>query len=54
MATGMDTALFLKSSLPKTFFYGTYQFRLSYISKKKEVYACIILVVEIKRPWETD
>ncbi|CAI6368741.1 unnamed protein product [Macrosiphum euphorbiae] len=52
-ATGIDTDLFSTANFPKTLFYGTYRFRYSY-TKKDEVYGCFIIVVEIKRPWETN
>ncbi|XP_025198741.1 uncharacterized protein LOC112597045 [Melanaphis sacchari] len=50
---GADTSVFMDSNFPKSFFYGTYKFRVIY-SKKNEVYNCFTLIVEIKRPWETD
>eukprot|EP00102_Acyrthosiphon_pisum_P023882 XP_016661092.1 PREDICTED: uncharacterized protein LOC107884113 [Acyrthosiphon pisum] len=41
------------SQFPKRFFYGTYKMRFRY-TKNKETYGCLIFVIEIKRPWETD
>ncbi|XP_026813979.1 uncharacterized protein LOC113554366 [Rhopalosiphum maidis] len=51
--SGIDTGIFMTSGFPKSFFYGTYRFRLFY-SKKNEVYGCFIIIIEIKRPWETE
>ncbi|XP_022174002.1 uncharacterized protein LOC111036316 [Myzus persicae] len=50
---GVDSELFNISNFPKTFFYGTYRFRF-YYTKNNEVYGCFMIVIEIKRPWETD
>lgn len=53
VATGLDTEIYKISNFPKTFFYGTYRFRLM-ISKKNETVACIIAVLSVKRPWEIE
>lgn len=39
--------------IPKTFIYGTYKVRLSYTDKNKKIMGCFIMIVEIKRPWES-
>jgi len=52
-ASGADTGLFYKANFPKSFFYGTYKFRY-YYTKNNEVYGCFIIVIELKRPWETN
>jgi len=52
-ASGVDTSLFYNANFPKSFFYGTYKFR-SFYTKNNEVYGCFILVIELKRPWETN
>ncbi|XP_060840905.1 LOW QUALITY PROTEIN: uncharacterized protein LOC132921741 [Rhopalosiphum padi] len=51
--SGIDTANFASSNVPKTFFYGVYKFRF-FFTKKQEVYGCFILIIELKRSWETD
>ncbi|XP_060881271.1 uncharacterized protein LOC132952828 [Metopolophium dirhodum] len=51
--SGLDTADFMLTNFPKTFFYGTYRFTI-YFTKNNEVYGCFTLVVEVKRPWELD
>ncbi|XP_022174010.1 uncharacterized protein LOC111036323 [Myzus persicae] len=50
---GFDTALFMSSNFPKTFFYGTYRFR-AHFTKNQEENGCFGAVLEVKRPWETD
>eukprot|EP00102_Acyrthosiphon_pisum_P027469 XP_016664679.1 PREDICTED: uncharacterized protein LOC107885542 [Acyrthosiphon pisum] len=52
-ATGIDTDLFNIANFPKTLFYGTYRFRFSY-TKNNEICGCVILVLEVKRPWESN
>jgi len=51
--SGLDTAIFSSANFPKTFFFGSYKFRLFY-TKNNEVYGCFILVLELKRPWEAN
>uniref|UniRef100_A0A2S2NM47 MD-2-related lipid-recognition domain-containing protein n=1 Tax=Schizaphis graminum TaxID=13262 RepID=A0A2S2NM47_SCHGA len=51
--TGIDTNVFTSINVPKTYFYGVYKLRLT-ITKINEVYCCFILILDIKRPWETD
>ncbi|XP_060833555.1 uncharacterized protein LOC132917049 [Rhopalosiphum padi] len=46
-ATGMDTSLLSNANIPKTFVYGTYKIR-HYYTHKKEVYSCLIYIVEFK------
>ncbi|XP_026806885.1 uncharacterized protein LOC113549676 [Rhopalosiphum maidis] len=46
-ATGVDTSLLSNANLPKTFVYGTYKIQ-QYYTLKREVYSCIILIVEFK------
>jgi len=46
---GFDVAEFMKSNVPKSFFYGTFIIRLSY-SRKNEILGCTIIIVEIKPP----
>ncbi|XP_022174004.1 uncharacterized protein LOC111036317 [Myzus persicae] len=53
IASGADTNLFHSANFPKTFYYGTYRFRFFY-TKNNEVYGCFIIVIELKRPWETN
>jgi len=50
---GVDTAIFMNTNFPKSFFYGTYKFRVMY-TKNKEAYACFIFVLEVKRTWEVE
>ncbi|KAF0767852.1 Uncharacterized protein FWK35_00025647 [Aphis craccivora] len=40
--SGLDTAIFSSANFPKTFFFGSYKFRLFY-TKNNEVYGCFIL-----------
>jgi len=53
ISSGIDTNVFMDANFPKSFFYGTYKFRVSY-TKNNEVYACFTFVVEVKRTWETE
>jgi len=50
---GIDTDTFMNTNFPKSFFYGTYKFRVTY-TKNNEVYTCFIIVLEVKRTWETE
>ncbi|XP_050053687.1 uncharacterized protein LOC126549170 [Aphis gossypii] len=50
---GIDTDTFKNTEFPKSFFYGTYKFRVMY-TKNNEVYACFTFVIEVKRTWETE
>ncbi|XP_060840903.1 uncharacterized protein LOC132921740 [Rhopalosiphum padi] len=50
---GVDTSVFNSVNVPKTFFYGVYKVRFS-ITKINDVYGCFIVIIEVKRPWETD
>ncbi|KAF0754850.1 Uncharacterized protein FWK35_00018189 [Aphis craccivora] len=43
--SGVDTGIFMEANFPKSFFYGTYKFRIMY-TKNNEVCACFIFVVE--------
>lgn len=52
--TGIDINLFHTANFPKKFFYGTYRFRFYYIPKNNEVYGCLIIIIELKQPWETN
>ncbi|XP_022174005.1 uncharacterized protein LOC111036318 [Myzus persicae] len=52
-STGIDTDVFNAANFPKTFFYGTYRLRF-FCTKNNEVYGCFTVVLEIKRPWETN
>lgn len=51
---GIDASNFEKTliNLPKIFPYGTYKLRISFTDKNKEMYGCITLLLEIKKPWE--
>ncbi|XP_027849169.2 uncharacterized protein LOC114128784 [Aphis gossypii] len=49
----IDTDTFMNTNFPKSFFYGTYKFRVTY-TKNNEVYTCFIIVLEVKRTWETE
>ncbi|XP_060842932.1 uncharacterized protein LOC132923118 [Rhopalosiphum padi] len=51
--SGVDTSVFALAKFPKTFFYGEYKFRFS-LTTINEVYGCFFLILELKRPWETD
>ncbi|XP_022161683.1 uncharacterized protein LOC111027582 [Myzus persicae] len=46
---GFDLSLFDKSNFPKSFFYGTYKFRMFY-SKSNEIFGCQVYIIELKRP----
>ncbi|XP_060847262.1 uncharacterized protein LOC132926864 [Rhopalosiphum padi] len=48
-ASGVDTSIFKNSNLPKTFLYGTYKFYI-YFSRKNEIFACQVFILELKRP----
>lgn len=52
-ATDIDTYLFNNANFPKTLFYGTYRFRFSF-TKNNEIHGCFIMIIEIKRRWETN
>ncbi|VVC44534.1 Hypothetical protein CINCED_3A007757 [Cinara cedri] len=45
-------AVISTSNFPRKFFYGTYKFRIYYHNSSKKEVGCIIIVVEVKRPWE--
>lgn len=49
--SGFDTSNFLETNFPKTFFYGTYKLRFFY-SDKTDNYGCVLVLMEVKRPWE--
>ncbi|KAF0766097.1 Uncharacterized protein FWK35_00005067 [Aphis craccivora] len=51
--SGVDTAVFSSINFSKTFFYGSYKFRF-FFTKNNEVYGCFVLVIELRRPWETN
>ncbi|CAH1714090.1 unnamed protein product [Aphis gossypii] len=51
--SGLDTAVFASANFSKKYFYGSYKFRFSF-TKNNEVYGCFVIVVELRRPWETD
>ncbi|XP_025419795.1 uncharacterized protein LOC112690089 isoform X2 [Sipha flava] len=42
------------SNFPKIFFYGTYKVRFFLTDKNNIEHGCGSVVVEVKRPWETD
>lgn len=45
--------LYVDYDFPKTFFYGTYRTRVTITDKNKNIFGCFIVVVEVKRPWES-
>ncbi|XP_022177763.1 uncharacterized protein LOC111038830 [Myzus persicae] len=47
-APGLDTSIFLKTNMPKTFVYGTYKVKF-YYTRNKEVCGCCIFILEFKR-----
>jgi len=49
IAPGFDLSFFEKSNFPRSFFYGTYKFRIFY-SKANEIFGCQLYIVDIKRP----
>ncbi|XP_022182516.1 uncharacterized protein LOC111042276 [Myzus persicae] len=49
ISPGMDASLFEKANFPKTFFYGTYKFKM-YQLRENEIFGCQNFVVGFKRP----
>lgn len=51
---GVNTNNFEKKllNMPKIFPYGTYKLHISFTDKNKAILGCIILLLEVKRPWE--
>ncbi|VVC45441.1 Hypothetical protein CINCED_3A021303 [Cinara cedri] len=55
VSKGLDfTKVFSQANIPKQFFYGTYKYRIEIIDNKKKQVGCGIIIMDIKRPWETE
>lgn len=55
MLNGFDLSSNLSNTyIPKRFFYGTYKLRTHFTDSQNTIHGCCIVVVEIKRPWESE
>jgi len=53
IATGFDTSNLEKLNyIPKTFAYGTYKIRSVLKDIQNQSYGCVIIIVQLLRPWE--
>ncbi|XP_050443422.1 uncharacterized protein LOC126847327 [Adelges cooleyi] len=51
---GFDVNELQNTNLPKQFFYGSYKFRLYYTDYTGKIIGCLIVIVDVVRPWEHD
>lgn len=40
--------------IPKIYFYGTYKARIHFENKNNNYTACIMYIIDVKRPWENE
>lgn len=52
MSSGMDVMDLENNNFPKEFFYGKYKTVIKFENKQKELLGCLVIQMNIKRPWE--
>ncbi|XP_003241737.2 uncharacterized protein LOC100571897 [Acyrthosiphon pisum] len=53
ITSGIDKKKFEDMNFPKTYFYGKYKVVCRYKNLKNEVVGCVVVEVNLIRPWET-
>ncbi|XP_050438386.1 uncharacterized protein LOC126844317 [Adelges cooleyi] len=53
VSSGINTNKMKNTNFPKKFFYGEYKMVIKFTSSKGEKLGCLVIVLDIIRPWET-